>query len=120
MKLSAASTIGLFECRGYCSVLLTEEGEGRLWNFSYGNPRVDPTPEILLLGAYRHPNTGNQLVGGINLHYLNRRQRDALARTLPEIMRGRNLYERWHIGDNSNVKELFQKLLSDLQRRSHP
>ncbi len=108
MKLEEFSSRGQFESRLITPMPIIERDDGLRWNFGYSNWHADPTPEILLLGAYRHPNTGNQLVGGINLHYLNRRQRDALARTLPEIMRGRNLYERWHIGDNSDVKELFQ------------
>jgi hypothetical protein len=51
-----------------------------------------------MLGAYRHPNTGNNLVGGINLHYLNKQQIDRLAIELPNIMKAGNLYGRYQVG----------------------
>jgi hypothetical protein len=77
---------------------ILEDGEGPRWKFAYSNFKNDPTPDILLLGAWKHPNTRNNLVGGINLHYLNEKQRDALARILPQIMQGGDLKERYWIG----------------------
>jgi flagellar biosynthesis GTPase FlhF len=77
---------------------IKEEGEGPRWKFRYDNFKTDPTPDILLLGQYRHPGTGNQLVGGINTHYLNKNQITALAKALPKIMQGNNLYRRYWIG----------------------
>ena len=98
MKLSDAYTATLEESRFAFSVPITEDEEGPRWKFGYSNARQDPSPDILLLGAYRHPNTGNNLIGGINLHYLNKKERDELARNLPNIMGGGNLYKRYWIG----------------------
>lgn len=77
---------------------INEEGEGPKWGFTYGNWKHDPRPEILLLGSYQHPTTGNNLVGGINLHYLNKQELDDLAKVLPQIMQAGNLYSRYHLG----------------------
>jgi hypothetical protein len=69
------------------------------WQFDYtGRKAYDPKPDILVLGAFKHPNTGNRLVGGINLNYLTSAENERLEKILPEIMRGRNLYERYNIG----------------------
>jgi hypothetical protein len=97
MKLSDTAAT-LEESRLAFNVMLFEDDEGPRWKFGYDNHRVDPNPDILLLGAYRHPKTGNNLIGGINLHYLNKKERDELARNLPNIMGGGNLYERYWIG----------------------
>ena len=77
---------------------ILEAGEAPRWRFQYDNFNNDPAPDILLLGSYKHPRTGNNLVGGINLHYLNKEQVDALATALPSIMSGGNLYGRYHQG----------------------
>lgn len=99
MKLADATDFTLIEARmAYDSMPILEDGEGPRWKFAYSNFKNDPTPDILLLGAWKHPNTRNNLVGGINLHYLNEKQRDALARILPQIMQGGDLKERYWIG----------------------
>jgi len=99
MKLADATDFTLIEARiAYDSMPILEDGEGPRWKFAYSNFKHDPTPDILLLGAWRHPNTRNNLVGGINLHYLNEKQRDALARALPQIMQGGDLKQRYWIG----------------------
>ncbi len=78
--------------------MLNEAGEGPRWSFNYDNYKQDPAPDILVLGAYRHPNTGNNLIGGINLNYLDKAKRDDLARVLPQLMQQSNLYHRYHLG----------------------
>lgn len=93
MKLSQTVELSLFEHR-----LLIEDAPR--WGFEYDNWHNDPNPDILLLGAYRHPSTKNNLVGGINLHYLDQNQKYNLAKTLPKIMAGKNLYDRYHLGIN--------------------
>lgn len=99
MKLANATTATLEEAAFVCSVPILEDGEGPRWKFNYQGERVhDPHPDILLLGAYRHPETGNNLVGGINLHYLDTRSRDSLAKALPKIMSARNLHDRYNRG----------------------
>lgn len=95
MKLTAAQTLEVSQIGAY---ILKEEGEAPLWNFQYDKFRTDPRPRVLILGAYSHPQTGNNLVGGININYLNNRQRERLRRALPSLMQAKNLYYRYHRG----------------------
>lgn len=78
--------------------LLSEHETAPTWSFGYGNYRVDPSPNILVLGSYTHPNTGNKLVGGINLNYLSPAQKTQLRRMLPRLMNAKDLYHRYHLG----------------------
>jgi hypothetical protein len=96
MKLADAAQASLIESSFFEP--LCEAGEAPRWSFAYDAWKQDPHPDILLLGAYHHPNTGNDLVGGINLNYLSAQQRDGLARVLPQIMQTGNLYSRYHAG----------------------
>lgn len=98
MRLQEAHERNLMEARFITPMNIMENDEAPRWRFRYDNFNNDPTPDILLLGSYRHPRTGNNLVGGINLHYLNKNQVDELARNLPQIMRGGSLYRRYHEG----------------------
>ena len=99
MKLADTVSMGLHESRVFCSdMAILEDGEGPRWQFGYDNFKTDPNPDILLLGAYQHPNTKNNLVGGINLHYLRSDQVDNLSKALPQIMAAGNLYGRYHVG----------------------
>jgi hypothetical protein len=66
--------------------------------FDYKNPGQDTRPNVLILGSWVHPNTGNELVAGINLNYLSKLQLTQLQRTLPKIMRGSDLQKRYWIG----------------------
>jgi len=96
MKLEFAHTATQIVSR--IAKILLEDGEAPTWKFTYGNYHNDPHPDILLLGSYRHPSTGNNLVGGVNLHYLSSKEKDDLARVLPQIMSAKNLYDRYHLG----------------------
>ena len=98
MKLSDATQLDVSEARYIFETTILEDGEGPRWKFNYDNWHQDPRPDILLLGAYRHPATNNNLVGGINLHYINQDQRDRLARSLPQIMQAKNLRQRYWVG----------------------
>jgi len=98
MKLSDACELDVSEARYIFETTILEDGEGPRWKFNYDNWHNDPKPDILLLGAYKHPSTRNNLVGGINLHYINQDQRDRLARSLPTIMKSNNLKRRYWIG----------------------
>ena len=97
MKLSEATELDVSEARYIFETTILEDGEGPRWKFNYDNWHQDPSPDILLLGAYRHPTTNNNLVGGINLHYINQEQRDRLARFLPQIMKSNNLRRRYWV-----------------------
>jgi hypothetical protein len=111
MKLSDAHSLSLVESLFVEPLPILEAGEAPRWNFNYDAWRNDPKPDILLLGAYRHPNTGNNLVGGVNLNYLSSQQRDNLARALPQIMQAGNLYSRYHKG-----KELVPDVFDNFYR----
>jgi hypothetical protein len=106
MKLSDAVNLDVSEARYLCQTTILEDEEGPRWRFNYDNWHQDPAPDILLLGAYRHPSTGNNLVGGVNLHYISPEQRDELARALPEIMKQGNLKSRYWAGRRL-VPEVF-------------
>lgn len=112
MKLHDAVTMRLEEAHLFIEgEPLLEDGEAPRWRFKYDNFNVDPTPDVLLLGAYTHPNTGNNLVGGINTHYLDSGQIENLARSLPKIMSGKNLKQRYWIG-----RELMPDVFTDYYR----
>ena len=106
MKLHDAVICSVIESTIF-SVPILEDEEGPRWKFGYSGRKVtDQNPDILLLGAYRHPSTGNSLVGGINLNYVTPEQRDKVARALPEIMKPNNLKGRYHAGRRL-VPEVF-------------
>jgi len=99
MKLVDATQYSLIEARiVYGSMAIVEDGEAPRWQFAYNNYQHDPRPDILLLGAYKHPTTGNNLVGGINIHYLSDDQRNNLAKILPQIMQASDLKTRYWVG----------------------
>lgn len=97
MKLTAAQELDLSEIPAY---IINEDGEGPLWKFNYGKYGQDPVPQVLVLGSYRNPQTGNLLIGGINTNYLNNRQKERLRVVLPTLMQAKNLYYRYHTGLN--------------------
>jgi len=63
--------------------------------FGYSQYDTDPRPDVLLLGDWKHPTTGNDLKAGINLHYLSQQQLNRLRKALPDIFRRRNLRTRY-------------------------
>jgi len=98
MKLSTALNLLPTEAKYVSTNLLVEDGEGPRLKFGYPNFNVDPNPDILMLGKYKHPNTGNDLLGGINLHYLTSHQINDLQKALPDIIKPHNLYGRYWAG----------------------
>jgi hypothetical protein len=98
MKLSTALNLLPTEAKYVSTNLLAEDGEGPRLKFGYPNFSVDPNPDILMLGKYRHPSTGNNLLGGINLHYLTSHQINDLQKALPDIIKPNNLYGRYWAG----------------------
>ena len=81
--------------------IIFEAGEGHRWQFDYDNYNVDPKPDVLVLGTYKHPNTGNQLVGGINLHYISERDQLDLRKLLPELSKIKGLKRRYRFGSRA-------------------
>lgn len=109
MKLNLASELTLREAESLLQhLVINEADEGPLWSFAYDNFKIDPQPKILLLGSFKHPNTGNHLVGGININYLDKFQQKQLTKKLPLIMKGSNLYRRYHIG-RKVLPDVFDK-----------
>ena len=74
------------------------EGYGRVWDMDYQKWIVDPRPRVLVFGSWTHPNTGNTLVGGVNLNYLNPEQIERLRTYLPEILAQKTLKARYWEG----------------------
>jgi len=74
------------------------EGYGRTQEFKYSHFKRDNKPRVLKLGTWLHPKTRNLLVGGVNLNYLAPRDIEELRYYLPEILRTRNLRDRYWAG----------------------
>ena len=71
------------------------EGYGRVLSYPYSAWKVDPSPNALLLGRWRHPKTRNLLTAGLNLNYLDSGQVSRLRSALPAILKDRNLKKRY-------------------------
>ena len=78
--------------------LIKEAGEGHRAQFDYANYHLDPSPDVLVLGHYRHPSTGNDLVGAINLNYLTKDELNDLRSILPNLTRLSGLKKRYDYG----------------------
>ena len=78
--------------------VIQEAGEGHRWDFDYTNFKTDPNPDVLVLGAFTHPKTNNELVGAINLNGLNERDLNDLRRLLPDISKMQSLKNRYRYG----------------------
>ncbi len=91
MKLACLDDITLSEFQ----VLV--EDDAPIWSFNYDKGH-DKHPNILLLGKYQNSSSGNDLLGGINLNYLSKKQKTHLRKIIPSIMKAGNLYGRYHRG----------------------
>jgi hypothetical protein len=78
--------------------LLCEAGYGRIWGTRYSGFHVDPKPNVLILGKWKHPRTKITSVGGINLNYLKGDQVGRLQVALPKILSVKNLKSRYWAG----------------------
>lgn len=58
-----------------------------LWEFSYPEYENDPTPKVIVLGSYIHPETGNNLLMGINVRLLNTQKALQLVSMINDISR---------------------------------
>jgi len=77
---------------------VVREGYFKVLNMNYGNYKVDPRPLVVQLGKWRHPSTGNMLVGGINLNYLSDDQLERLRKYGPDLLQYKNLKNRYWRG----------------------
>ena len=74
------------------------ESTARILRFNYERAKNDPRPRVMVLGRWLHPRTGNKIVVGINLNYLDEDEIHRLNRLLPRIMKPDTLKERWWTG----------------------
>lgn len=108
MELSAFSTVGLVEAeiirhdalselkqRGHGGIRRLRKGVYPRSQFSYANYKIDPRPDVLKLGIWVHPSTGNTLLGGINLNYLSARQVTKLKNIAKQLFRRGTLRSRY-------------------------
>ncbi len=84
--------------KGLSSKTLLESGYGRTYKMDYYNYKTDPKPNVLMLGYWVHPNTGNKLLGGINLNYISQQQLTNLRKKLPKILGQKGLKARYRFG----------------------
>lgn len=63
-------------------------------SFQYANYETDPRPDVLVLGRYK-AETGNNLIGGINLNYLSNAQQERLRGQLKRIYSRDKLRSRY-------------------------
>ncbi len=98
MKLSVAATVAYSGSEKFETIAILEDEASPRWSFKYDNFDHDPTPDVLVLGMYRHPNTGNNLIGAINLRYLDKNQIYQLQKIIPRLNKVNSLKRRYYIG----------------------
>ncbi len=87
---------------------LLYEADGRIVNFKYDSFKTDPRPRVFLMGRWQHPNTGNTLVAGVNLNYLDDDQIKQLQTNAVEILKPSNLKSKYWKG-RELLPEIFEK-----------
>jgi len=86
------------------------EGYGRVYYFHYLRWKHDPRPRALFLGRYRHPNTKNVLMCGINLNYLSENEMVRLQRILHQVLSfSRNGYYRYWRARDLGIGNILDK-----------
>lgn len=70
----------------------------KVYQFDYERGRHDTEPRILVLGRWVHPSTGNRLLAGVNLNYLDEDEADELRGVLGMILKPSRLKNRYWIG----------------------
>jgi len=107
MNLSGFAQLGIVEAEvsRHDTILerkKSEAGVGRIRKgvyprsqFSYSNYNVDPRPDVLKLGYWVHPSTGNTLLGGINLNYLSAGQVKKLKEIAKQLFARGTLRSRY-------------------------
>ena len=78
--------------------------------FDYSRYQNDPRPNVLVLGSYKHPNTHNDLLCGINLNYLSSGQIEQLRKATKRIYNRDTTKSRWRYLD---------KILPDIARHAY-
>ena len=74
------------------------EATAKVLRFNYERAKNDPRPRVFVLGRWRHPQTGNNLVAGINLNYLSDDELQQLYSHMGQIMKPSRLKNRWWLG----------------------
>lgn len=107
MNLSNFSAVGIVEAeilkhdtllefrRKHGGIRRIRKGVYPRSQFGYANYQVDPRPDVLKLGIQVHPNTGNTLLGGINLNYLSAGQVAKVKKVAKQVFSRDSLRSRY-------------------------
>lgn len=79
------------------TISVLTEAAVQVANFNYSKAKNDPRPQVMVFGKWRHPKTGNELVCGVNLNYLDSDQKSRLDKALPEILAQDSLKSKYWI-----------------------
>lgn len=74
------------------------EALAKVLRFEYERAKTDPTPRILTLGRFKHPNTKNNILCGINLNYLDKTDIQTLKQHIPDFIKAPTLRKRYWLG----------------------
>lgn len=76
---------------------LTRLGKARFprADFTYTRYKNDPRPSVLAFGTWKHPDTKNELLCGINLNYLSHRQLERLKKVAKKLFARDTVRARW-------------------------
>lgn len=83
-----------------CNDNLYIEESSDIYRFSYDRAKHDPRPRVLILGQWQNPDTGNNLVGGLNLNYLSNDEIKIVQKIIDRITKYNNLKSRYWAGRN--------------------
>lgn len=69
---------------------IIKEASLPLWDFVYPGYETDPSPKIIVLGSYVHPNTENTLIMGINVRLLDTMQATKMVNMINDLTKIKN------------------------------
>ena len=82
----------------YPRPIIIEAVTAKILRFDYERAKNDPRPRVVALGRFDHPRTGNKLIAGLNLNYLDDDEIQLLSSHLPQIMKQNSLKVKWWTG----------------------
>lgn len=84
--------------KDYERLHLLLEASAPVFRFTYDRANNDPRPRVLVFGRWQHPTTGNKLVCGLNLNYLDDDEVEQIKKYLPQIMKPDSLKNKYWVG----------------------
>ena len=91
-------------------IILLLEIAAKVYQFNYERGKHDPEPRILVLGRWAHQTSGNNLLAGINLNYLDDAETDELRTVMKHILKPSRLKNRYWVG---------RRMMPDLWSKSY-